>query len=56
MSIDKKKQLYTSVPLYIRQHVLAWWLALPAKERKRLQSPPPPTPPKKRTRKKRQGG
>jgi hypothetical protein len=32
---------YTSIPLWIRQKVLKWYLALPAKDRKRLQNPPP---------------
>ena len=37
----KKKQLYTSIPLHIRKRVLDWWNSLPARERKRLQTPPP---------------
>ncbi len=40
MSVDRKKS-YTSIPLWIRQKVLKWYLALPAKDRKRLQTPPP---------------
>ncbi len=45
MSVDRKKS-YTTVPLYIRKRVLDWWNSLPAKDRKRLQTPPPEPPPK----------
>ena len=53
----KKKQLYTTVPLWIRQKVLKWYQDLPAKDRKLLQTPPEPKnepkkPNKRRTKRK----
>jgi len=46
---------YTSIPLWIRQKVLKWYLALPVRDRKRLENPPvepAPKPKVKRVRKK----